>query len=515
MKAPSFAEVSALDGELAEGTFPPLSLFWRATLGRFLDSSRRTLTIRAGRRSGKSLTACKLAVAFALLGSWKVAPGELAIVAIVSVSLQEAQGKLGIIRAMLEILGAKVARGTGTELELADRPVAFRCFAASHRTAVGFGAALVVVDEAARLRDEATGANPCREVVAALRPSLATHPGARLLLVSSPLGRTDYHAESFARGDTSDQMVAHAPTWLANPTITEEQTHELEPDERVWAREYAARAQAGALAAFPEECIERALRPRDDLARRDEPVLIIDASSGKKDRFTAALATWCEAHDERHVLVFEAVQGFEPSELRKRGIEDVIDEIAATATRAGASDVFADQREAMMLESDFARHGLRFNELPWTASSKPRAVARVRRWLLEGRLALPRDERLRRELLSFEERIDASGAFTFGARGSGHDDFVALLITAALADEDRRLPGSPLAVVSKKMLSFIRDMNNRAARQAARDSAFGRSDTRPKRALNDLGGTTPHFEETRFIDDLLHGLRRQRRRGGF
>lgn len=47
---------------------------------------------------------------------------------------------------------------------------------------------------------------------------------------------------------------------------------------------------------------------------------------------------------------------------------------------------------------------------------------------------LPRHERLRNELLGFEERISGSGGFTYGARGKNHDDYVALLITAAIAD---------------------------------------------------------------------------------
>ena len=104
-----------------------------------------------------------------------------------------------------------------------------------------------------------------------------------------------------------------------------------------------------------------------------------------------------------------------------------------------------------MLRSEFSRHGLTFLELPWTSANKPQAVERVRRWMREGSLVLPdTDTRpgmvaLRRELAAFQERLAPSGQLTFGARSGGHDDHVALLLTAALAEAAGFVPSSPLA----------------------------------------------------------------------
>jgi hypothetical protein len=69
-------------------------------------------------------------------------------------------------------------------------------------------------------------------------------------------------------------------------------------------------------------------------------------------------------------------------------------------------------------------------------------------------LVLPEHEQLRDELLEFEERSTTTGAFTFGARGSGHDDYVALLLTAAMADGQRQLQGSPAR--ANKMVEALR-----------------------------------------------------------
>jgi len=444
MNAPSFLrKFFAIDASLAASGQPPLSAFWRATIERFVKSRKRTLVVRAGRRSGKSLTMCKLAIAFALLGKWTIPPGELAAVAIVSVSLAEAQNKLRLIRAMLVALNVTIARETTTEIELANVPIVFRCMAANMRTVVGVSSIFILIDEASRIRDEVTGANACREVVAGLRPTMATHRDAVMAMVSAPLGKSDYHAESFDKGETADQAVAHCETWVGNPTITEADTHALEPDPRLWAREYAAIPQAGLLSAFEPDDVDRGFKPRSDIVRHFTRYCVIDANSAKVDVFATSHFGWDEVEAGARILSFDRVSGFSAQEVRDFGIDAVVARIATDARVAGITTVFGDQRESMSLAASFRRNGMRFIELPWTASSKPRAVARLRRLLLEGRVQLPHSPALRRELLTFEEKIDSSGQITF----AGHTgDHLACLITACLADEEKRVAGSPITL---------------------------------------------------------------------
>jgi hypothetical protein len=47
---------------------------------------------------------------------------------------------------------------------------------------------------------------------------------------------------------------------------------------------------------------------------------------------------------------------------------------------------------------------------------------------------LAKHDKMRKEMLAFEERVTPNGALTYGARGGKNDDYVALLITAAMAD---------------------------------------------------------------------------------
>jgi hypothetical protein len=443
MAAPDFiSRFFQLDRQLSAKNHPALSPFWSRTVRRFLSSGCRQLVVRAGRRSGKSLTACKLAVAFALLGQWVVPPGERAAVVIVSVSLSEARAKISIIRSMLAALGCAVARDTADEIALQDLQISFKAVAGNWRTAVGFSSILIVADEVARWRDEVSGANPASEILSSLRPTMATHPDARVLLISSPLGSSDYHAESFDKGDTEQQQVAHAPTWVGNPTITKADTHALEPDARIHAREYAALPQAGLLSCFEASDVARAFEPRGDIGRRFGRVCSVDASSGKADIFGWSLLGWSEVEGtDQHVLEVDSVQGFSARDVQDIGIDEVVRRIAAACKQARVTSVFGDQRESLSLQASFQRAGLRFTEFPWTQPSKARAVARLRRLLLEGRLILPPWAPLKRELLAFEERTDSSGMINF----SGHcGDHLATLLTACLADEARRLPGSDM-----------------------------------------------------------------------
>ncbi len=235
--------------------------WWLDTLGQWLRSGRRQLVLRVGRRGGKSSTLCMLAVAVLLYGNFAVPLGDVGCVAIVSVSRDEALGRLRTIEAMLRALGVPFRSGRWSDsIELAGRPLAVRVFTASIAGVSGFTGVFALCDEVAKWRDRDTGANPAREVLATLRPALATVPDARIVLASSPMSTVDAHHEAFARGETEQQLVSHAPTWVANPSLTEAQTRELEPDPRLWAREYAAEPLDAAALIFQPEQIQDALR---------------------------------------------------------------------------------------------------------------------------------------------------------------------------------------------------------------------------------------------------------------
>lgn len=441
------ARLVAVDAVLVDAGFPPIAPWWWETLIRFLRNragrrALRSLILRVGRRGGKSSTLTRLAVTWALYGPWSVPPGDVGVIAFLSVRQDESNQRLRTIESILQALGEPYRR-TAEGLELIHRPCVFKTFPASTMAVVGFTCILEIDDEVAAWRDRETGANPATEVLALLAPTRATQPWSFRVVSSSPRSTLDRHFELFEAGDTDEQMVAYAPTWIANPTISEEQTRADETDQRIWSREYLAVPQAGTSAAFDVEAVDRAFRPRKS-KRSWQRVLVLDPSSGRKDAWTWGVAGWDEDDYERRYIRFDVLDGLHGRFFGQVDGDEIVTRLVQqVCVPRSVRSVHADQREALMIKSAFERHRLSYRAHDWTAQSKPLAVEQVRRWLAQDQLVLPPHDKLRRELLSFEERITPTGHFSFAARGSGHDDYVSLLVTLAMAEIDRGLLGSP------------------------------------------------------------------------
>lgn len=230
-----------LDRTLVALGWHPSSKWFLSEIFRFVQAAVLTWVVEVGRRGGKSSFLCRLGVTQAVWGDWEVAKGDVGVVAVVSVSLDEAKRRLKTIKDILDAIG-EPHTATAVCIRLKRRPAEFRALACSLQGVVGFTAIAILADEVATWRDD-SGANPAREVLAKLSPTMATVPSAFQVLASSPDHVHTLHHERYLLGDTEQQIASNAPTWVANPTITEEQTRELEPNERVWLREYAAVAQ--------------------------------------------------------------------------------------------------------------------------------------------------------------------------------------------------------------------------------------------------------------------------------
>ncbi len=440
--AATFETLIGLDVDLVAAGHHRLTPWWSAQLERwYAHPTARTLVARVGRGGTKSHVSVKVALNEVIHGDWIVPPGEVHYWAYVSTTKDEAGQRLNLIERFLVDLGLKSERN-GDQITLQDEPRGWRVFAATVASVSGFRCFGATGDELCKWKSADKMANPAGEVMASVAAMTVTHPGARRLLVSSPLGLTDYHFKRHELGDTADQLVCEAPTWVANPSVTEEQTRELEPDERIWNREYRARPQAGALSVFEPEAIVRAFQWPGAMSEPVGRVGVIDASSGRKDSWTWGVCGWRDVGGKK-ALVFDKVEAFVGSFWAQKSGEEIVLAIAEALKAQGIRHVFGDQRESYMISAAFGRHGVTFREMTWTAPSKERAVGTTRRWLADGMLYLPEHERLKDELLEFEERTTTAGGFTFAARGTGHDDFVALLLTAAMADAEKKIPGSP------------------------------------------------------------------------
>lgn len=417
------ARFDALDALLQGAGFPATSPWWRQQIERFFRAGRRRWVIRAGRRAGKSSTLARLAVAWALWGSWSVPAGDIAVVPFVSVDRDEAAARLRTIAAVLRALGVPFDERSD-ELEIRGaRPVLFRVTTCSTRGVVGFTSIAVFCDEVARWESRETGANPAREVVGSLAPTTATQQAAFMVLASSPWSVDDYHAEQFDQGDTAHQLVSFAPTWVANPTITEDQTHELEPDTKVWQREYAAEPGITTSLALDGEDL-KACTGRTPIGSPSFCFLPLDASSLRGDTFA-----WLEGYQSTaSELVITDVRGFEGNELRNVSMRDVVRTIAGRAHTLGVQVIYGDQREDASLTSMFAEEGVTFDPIAWTDVSKDDAFQALRRLMRDRKLILPEHEKLLRQCRTVKARLLPSGRTKYETNGK---DYLSALVTLA------------------------------------------------------------------------------------
>lgn len=431
---------------------------------------------------------CRVAVLEALYGEHDVPPGDFGYVVIVSVRRDEAAARLRSIRAILDALRVKY-RETGDVIELVGQRRGFRVLAANVASVSGWTSIGVIADEVSKWRDVDSGSNPATEVLAALRPTLATMPNAREFISSSPVGLEDAHAKAFAAGDSESQIVAAAPTWIANPSLTEEATKRLEPDERIWRREYAAVPQGSALGAFEPDAIDAAMA-EGHMRLVGPPVVVTDAASRGGDSYTACAAAYAvpdfdevdrfEVDEERSdrasglialrlgvdgrpvqrkafvpaepVLYAWGWKDFDTSFKAGWTSEEIVEHIASFAHTIGASRVIGDQHDAYSLESLYSRRGILFK--PYAiGANKALAVARLRRKLNERTIRLEPHDRLRRELLEYRERITPAGVSYSQDRDpfGGHFDHVAALVTLQTADIDGALHGAPIPARAQRL----------------------------------------------------------------
>jgi hypothetical protein len=129
-----------------------------------------------------------------------LAPGEVATIAVIATDRKAARSifrfTIGLLRAV-PMLAAMIEDDTAETIVLTNR-VTIEIHTASFRVTRGYTFAAVLADETAFWRDE-NSANPDIEIFRALRPGMASIPGAILMNASSPYRRAGVLWTTFQR----------------------------------------------------------------------------------------------------------------------------------------------------------------------------------------------------------------------------------------------------------------------------------------------------------------------------
>ena len=394
-------------------------------------------TFVVGRRGGKSRALATLAVYVAALCQHQLSPGERGIVLIVAQNQRAARILIDYAEAVFDAapaLAALVVTRSGNSIVL-NTGVQLEVRWQSFRAVRGFTLCAAVADELAFWWSDIGFANPDVEVLAAIRPGLATTRGP-LIMASSPYARRGVLWDNFNRhygpNGPPDLLVAHGTTTDFNPTVPAKWIeHELERDPARNRAEYLSEFRTDVEGFVALEVVEAAVGDFSELlpvATLRYHAFVDPAGGSGTDSFTLAVAH----RDADGSAVIDAVRERRPpfSPIA------VIDEFCPLLKSYRVSSVHGDRYAGGFANEAFNRHGIRYQP---AARTKSDGYVDLLPLLNSGSVVLPRHDRLVQQLVGLERRT---------ARGTnrdivdhspgGHDDVANAVAGAALL---ARAPG--------------------------------------------------------------------------
>jgi hypothetical protein len=373
-----------------------------------------------GRRAGKSFVLALIACYLAVFCDWSafLVPGEVGTIKVIATDRRQARVIHRYARALLKrvpALAGLVLSDSNDEIVLTNG-IVIEVQTASFRSVRGFTLIAALCDEIAFWRSEES-ANPDIEILAALRPAMATIPGAMMLAASSAYARRgvlwDQHRRYFGKDD-APALVWQADTRLMNATVPQSVIDEaMERDPASAAAEYLAQFRTDIESYIAREIVEAATVP----GQYELPPLsefsycaFTDPSGGSADAFTLEVA---HREGERGVLdcVRERRPPFSP--------EAVVEEFAETLKAYGVHRVQGDRYAGEWPREQFQKRGITYEP-----SEKPKSdIYRELLPLLNSRkVELLDNARLVNQLCGLERRTARGGRDSIDHAPQQHDD---------------------------------------------------------------------------------------------
>ena len=400
-----------------------------------------------GRRGGKSRVLALVAVYLAAFFDYApyLAPGEVATIAIIAADRRQARSifrfTLGLLRAV-PMLAGLIEDETAETITLKNR-VTIEIATASFRVTRGYTFAAVLADEVAFWRSD-DSANPDQEIIAALRPGLATIPSSVLLLASSPYRKRGVLYSAFTKHfgqDAARVLVWRGTTLEMNPGLDPAIVEEAYADDAEAASaEYGAEFRSDISDFIPRDVINACtVMGRFELppVHGRNYVAFIDPSGGTgADSMTLAIA-----HRDGDKCILDAVREVRPP----FSPEAVTIDFAAVLKTFGISRVTGDR-----YAGEWPRERLRTHGIQYELSEQPRSdlYRDVLPLLNSGRVELLNLPRLASQFCGLERRTSRSGRDSIDHAPGAHDD-IANVVAGAL------LMAKPVAKAAPSRMTHI------------------------------------------------------------
>ena len=374
-----------------------------------------------GRRGGKSRFLALLGVFLAVMRDYSpyLAPGEVATVAIIASDRKQART---IFRYVIGLLKAVPDLAELIEAETADtitlnNNVIIEIGTASLRSTRGYSYAAVLCDEIAFWRSE-DSANPDTEILAAIRPGMATIPSSVLIIASSPYRKRGvlWNAVSKHFGQEGARvLVAKATSLEMNPALDPAivaEAYEADPDNA--AAEYGGEFRSDLSDFVPRDVVDSCtamglfeIPPMSGVTYR----AFVDPSGGTgADAMTLAIA-----HRDGDRAILDCVREVRPPFSPEQATTD----FAELLKSYRLSRVTGDRYAGEWPRERFRTHGITYD---LSESPKSDIYRDVLPTLNSGRAQLLNLPRLASQLCTLERRTSRQGKDSIDHAPGSHDD---------------------------------------------------------------------------------------------
>jgi hypothetical protein len=406
-----------------------------------------------GRRAGKSFVLALIAVFLACFCEWSryLSPGERGTIMVLAADRRQARTIYRYAHALLTrvpMLAQLVERETAEAIDL-NNGVTIEIMAASYRSVRGYTLIAALCDEVAFWRAD-DSANPDAEIIAALRPAMATIPDAMLLCASSPYARRGVLWDAFRRHfgrSGSPLLVWKADTRTMNPTVPQSVIDEaMEADPASANAEYGAQFRTDVETYIAREVVDAAVVPdRFELPplRGTNYIAFVDPSGGTSDSMTLAIAH----REERDRVILDAVRERRPP----FSPDDVVLEFVSLLKNYNIQTVSGDRYAGEWPRERFRVHGIAYDVAEQSKSDLYRDLLPI---LNSGRAELLDVPRLASQLCSLERRTARGGRDSIDHAPGAHDDLansVAGAVVSALCQN------GPL-IITDELIEAVRQL---------------------------------------------------------
>lgn len=391
----------------------------------------REAWVVVGRRGGKSLMAALVTTYLACFRDYTslLGPGETGTLMVLAADRRQARTVLRYINGFfsaIPMLSALVVNQTRESIELSNR-VMIEIHTASFRSTRGYTLVAAICDEIAFWRSDES-ANPDTEIIAALRPGLATIPGSLLMCISSPYARRGalWNAYQKHYGQNGDPvLVWQADTRSMNPSVPEYVINEAYQDDPISAAaEYGAEFRRDIESYVPRESVEACVIP----GRFELPYspsfryfAFTDPSGGSQDSWTLAIA-----HAEGERLVLDLVREWRPP----FSPDSVVTDCVVDLKRYRITHVMGDRYGGEFPRELFRKRGITYNLSDKTKSTIYHELLPP---INSGRIELLDNQRLIVQLCGLERRTSRGGRDSIDHSPKSHDDVINASAGALLA----------------------------------------------------------------------------------